>query len=142
MLEAAALLDEPFSVAFLIDLGFSADALEPLFDNFLPSGTRGQPREAEEKRREPSELARRLGLRPFLDLLQRDTNDTLITSEWRIPNRLENGLDPEHLLSSGYGHQLAGWIRCRLGFLDLRHFHLTKVRIRTIACSKSTISYH
>jgi DNA-binding CsgD family transcriptional regulator/tetratricopeptide (TPR) repeat protein len=33
----------------------------------------GQPREAEEKRREAAELARRLGLRPFLDSLQRDT---------------------------------------------------------------------
>jgi hypothetical protein len=28
-----------------------------------------------------------------------------------------------------------GGIRCRLGFLDLRHFHMTKVRIRTIASS-------
>jgi selenium-binding protein 1 len=36
-------------------------------------------------------------------------HDTLITSEWAIPNRLENGLDPEHLLSSGYGHQLHVW---------------------------------
>src|SRR5262245_35663086 len=27
--------------------------------------------------------------------------DALISSEWGIPNRLENGLDPEHLLSSG-----------------------------------------
>ena len=35
-----------------------------------------QQREAEEKRREASELARRLGLRPFLDLLQRDTIST------------------------------------------------------------------
>ena len=34
----------------------------------------GQPREAEEKRREASELARRLGLRPFLDFLARDTH--------------------------------------------------------------------
>jgi hypothetical protein len=33
MLEAAALLDEPFSVPLLIDLGFSADDLDPLFDN-------------------------------------------------------------------------------------------------------------
>jgi hypothetical protein len=33
MLEAAALLDEPFCVPLLIDLGFSADALDPLFDN-------------------------------------------------------------------------------------------------------------
>lgn len=35
--------------------------------------TLGQPREAEEKRREAFELARRLGLRPFLDCLQSDT---------------------------------------------------------------------
>src|SRR4029077_869253 len=33
ILEAAALLDQPFSVPLLIDLGFSADALDPLFDN-------------------------------------------------------------------------------------------------------------
>jgi hypothetical protein len=32
ILEAAALLDEPFSVPWLIDLGFSTDALDPLFD--------------------------------------------------------------------------------------------------------------
>jgi DNA-binding CsgD family transcriptional regulator/tetratricopeptide (TPR) repeat protein len=40
----------------------------------LMLATWGHPREAEEKRREASELARRLGLRPFLDLLQRDMN--------------------------------------------------------------------
>jgi tetratricopeptide (TPR) repeat protein len=33
ILEAAALLDQPFPVQLLIDLGFSADALDPLFDN-------------------------------------------------------------------------------------------------------------
>jgi DNA-binding CsgD family transcriptional regulator/tetratricopeptide (TPR) repeat protein len=33
ILEAAALLDQPFSVPLLIDLGFSAEALDPLFDN-------------------------------------------------------------------------------------------------------------
>jgi DNA-binding CsgD family transcriptional regulator/tetratricopeptide (TPR) repeat protein len=38
----------------------------------LMLATSGQPREAEEKRREASELARRLGLRPFLDCLQSD----------------------------------------------------------------------
>ena len=32
ILEAAALLDEPFSVPLLIDLGFSPDSLDPLFD--------------------------------------------------------------------------------------------------------------
>jgi hypothetical protein len=37
---------------------------------------------------------------------------------------------------------LAGWIRCRLCFLDLRHFHLTKVRIRTMASSRGTLAYH
>jgi ATP/maltotriose-dependent transcriptional regulator MalT len=39
----------------------------------LMLAAQGQPREAEEKRREAAELARRLGLRPFLDSLQRDT---------------------------------------------------------------------
>jgi len=45
MLEAAALLDEPFSVPLLIDLGFSADALDPLFDNGIfrePSSNRAE----------------------------------------------------------------------------------------------------
>src|SRR6516225_3534538 len=36
-------------------------------------------------------------------------HDTMITSEWGTPNKIENGLDPEHLLSSGYGHQLHVW---------------------------------
>jgi selenium-binding protein 1 len=36
-------------------------------------------------------------------------HDTLITSEWGTPNKIENGIDPEHLLSSGYGHQLHVW---------------------------------
>jgi hypothetical protein len=38
----------------------------------LMLAARGEPREAEEKRREAAELARKLGLRPFLDTLQRD----------------------------------------------------------------------
>ena len=45
MLEAAALLDEPFSVALRIDLGFSADTLDPLFDNGIfrePSPNRAE----------------------------------------------------------------------------------------------------
>ena len=36
-------------------------------------------------------------------------HDTMITSEWGIPNKIENGVDPEHLLSGGYGHQLHVW---------------------------------
>ena len=33
-------------------------------------------------------------------------HDTLISSEWGAPNKIENGVDPETLLSSGYGHQM------------------------------------
>ena len=36
-------------------------------------------------------------------------HDTLISSEWGTPNKIENGLDPETLLSSGYGHQMHIW---------------------------------
>jgi selenium-binding protein 1 len=35
--------------------------------------------------------------------------DTLLTSEWGLPNMVEDGLDPEILLSSGYGHQMHVW---------------------------------
>jgi methanethiol oxidase len=36
-------------------------------------------------------------------------HDTMITSEWGTPNKIEQGLIPEHLLNSGYGHQLHIW---------------------------------
>lgn len=36
-------------------------------------------------------------------------HDTLISSEWGTPNKIEQGLQPDHLLSSGYGHQLHVW---------------------------------
>ncbi len=36
-------------------------------------------------------------------------HDTLISSEWGTPNKIENGVDPETLLSSGYGHQMHIW---------------------------------
>src|SRR6476620_7054979 len=36
-------------------------------------------------------------------------HDVLISSEWGAPNKIENGLDPETLLSSGYGHQIHIW---------------------------------
>jgi len=35
--------------------------------------------------------------------------DTLLTSEWGTPNMIENGLNPELLLGSKYGHQLHFW---------------------------------
>ncbi len=35
--------------------------------------------------------------------------DTMVTSEWGTPNMVEDGLNPEILLSSGYGHHLHVW---------------------------------
>src|SRR5215470_1693129 len=35
--------------------------------------------------------------------------DTLLTSEWGTPNMIENGLQPELLLGSKYGHQMHVW---------------------------------
>ena len=35
--------------------------------------------------------------------------DTMISSEWGTPNTFENGLIPEVLLNSGYGHNLHVW---------------------------------
>ena len=37
------------------------------------------------------------------------TQDTLLTSEWGTPNQIENGIIPEELLQSKYGHQLHVW---------------------------------
>ncbi len=37
------------------------------------------------------------------------THDTLITSEWGTPNMVEEGLNPELLLNSQYGHQIHIW---------------------------------
>ncbi len=36
-------------------------------------------------------------------------HDTMITSEWGTPDMVENGVDPELLMSSSYGHQLHVW---------------------------------
>src|ERR1700688_5123090 len=36
-------------------------------------------------------------------------HDVQITSEWGTPNMIENGLVPELLLNSKYGHQLHVW---------------------------------
>jgi hypothetical protein len=33
----------------------------------------------------------------------------MITSEWGTPNMVEAGVNPEILLSGGYGHQLHIW---------------------------------
>lgn len=36
-------------------------------------------------------------------------HDTMITSEWGTPNTIENGVNPEVLLGSGYGRRLHVW---------------------------------
>jgi selenium-binding protein 1 len=36
-------------------------------------------------------------------------HDTMLTSEWGTPNMLENGINPELLLSSKYGHSMHVW---------------------------------
>jgi selenium-binding protein 1 len=35
--------------------------------------------------------------------------DTMVTSEWGFPNMIEEGLNPEILLSNGYGHHVHVW---------------------------------
>jgi methanethiol oxidase len=50
------------------------------------------------------------------------TQDTMITSEWGTPNMVENGVNPELLLGSKYGHALHVWdlrTRKHLQTLDL-----------------------
>ena len=57
--------------------------------------TCGQPREAEEKRAEASKLAGRLGLRPFLDFLRRDTiTPASLLSESASRSGIAVGLTP------------------------------------------------
>ncbi len=59
--------------------------------------------------------------------------DTLVTSEWGTPNTFENGLIPEVLLGSGYGHQLHVWDlrrRRHLQVLDLGKEHQLVFEVR------------
>lgn len=54
-----------------------------------------------EKERGPQQLA--------YDFWWHLTQDVMITSEWGTPNMVEDGLNPELLLGSNYGHQLHIW---------------------------------
>ncbi|HEY0792241.1 MAG TPA: selenium-binding protein SBP56-related protein [Chthoniobacterales bacterium] len=36
-------------------------------------------------------------------------HDAMLTSEWGTPDKIESGLNAEHLLASGYGHALHVW---------------------------------
>jgi DNA-binding NarL/FixJ family response regulator len=56
--------------------------------------TLDRPREAEQKRREATELARRLGLRPFLDRLQTDTAPTFSSLPETVSRSAAIGLTP------------------------------------------------
>jgi methanethiol oxidase len=54
-----------------------------------------------EKERGPQQLA--------YDFWWHLGHDTMITSEWGTPNMVENGVNPELLLASKYGHALHVW---------------------------------
>lgn len=54
-----------------------------------------------EKERGPQQLA--------YDFWWHLTQDVMITSEWGTPNMVEDGLNPELLLGSNYGHHLHIW---------------------------------
>ena len=84
ILEAAAILDQPFSVPLLIGLAFSADALDPFFDGGIfrePFPNRGAQRvrdafaalalarEAAEKTRHVGLLSEILAFEGFISIL-------------------------------------------------------------------------
>jgi methanethiol oxidase len=59
--------------------------------------------------------------------------DTIITSEWGTPNMVKNGLNPEILLSGGYGHKMHVWDllkRRHLQELDLGSEHQMTLELR------------
>jgi selenium-binding protein 1 len=68
---------------------------------FLLDHTSFEVKGAWEKDRGPQQLA--------YDFWWHLSHDTMITSEWGTPNMVEAGLNPEILLSAGYGHQLHVW---------------------------------
>jgi selenium-binding protein 1 len=59
--------------------------------------------------------------------------DTMVSSEWGTPNMVEDGLNPEILLSNGYGHRLHVWDlrkRRHLEALDLGEEHQMVLELR------------
>ena len=60
-------------------------------------------------------------------------HDTMITSEWGTPKMYEDGVNPEILLSAGYGHQLHVWDlrkRRHVQALDLGAEHQMPLELR------------
>jgi methanethiol oxidase len=59
--------------------------------------------------------------------------DTIITSEWGTPNMVKNGVNPEILLSGGYGHKMHVWDlpkRRHVQELDLGSEHQMALELR------------
>jgi methanethiol oxidase len=59
--------------------------------------------------------------------------DTVVTSEWGTPNMVQNGVNPEILLKSGYGHKLHVWDlrkRRHVQELDLGSEHQMALELR------------
>lgn len=59
--------------------------------------------------------------------------DTLVSSEWATPNMIENGLNPELLLSRKYGHRLHLWDlrrRKHIKALDIGDQHQMALELR------------
>jgi selenium-binding protein 1 len=78
-----------------------------------------------EKDRGPQQLA--------YDFWWHLNHDTMITSEWGTPNMVEDGLNPEILLSAGYGHQFHLWdlrTRKHIEALDLGKEHQMLLELR------------
>lgn len=59
--------------------------------------------------------------------------DTMVTSEWGTPNMVQNGVNPDILLKSGYGHRLHIWDlrrRRHLQALELGPEHQMALELR------------
>jgi selenium-binding protein 1 len=60
-------------------------------------------------------------------------HDVMVTSEWGTPNMVENGVNPELLLGSKYGHQIHFWDlrkRSHVEALDLGSEHQMVLELR------------
>jgi selenium-binding protein 1 len=71
-------------------------------------------------------------------------HDTMITSEWGTPNMVEGGLNPEILLSAGYGHQLHIWdlrTRKHMQALDLGKEHQMVLELRPSHNPRNTYGF-
>jgi methanethiol oxidase len=72
------------------------------------------------------------------------THDTLLTSEWGTPRQIENGVVPEELLQSRYGHQLHVWDlrrRRHVAALDLGPEHQMVLEMRPAHDPRKTYGF-